>query len=208
LADAARVAVSEKVSVHYSKMEGWLTTVGGDFLVGGSPTAPDFHLWEMLDQHSALAADLGEPDPLEACPALQAFAARFRALPELAGYFAGPLAALPPNNKSALWGGQAPLAEAEDDGGFVGLEEIFLKVQDVDAAVEFYHGTLGIPMERRDGDRAFLQCSSSHIVLQRDGVGRHDGGGPLVSDAPPSRRCSLPLTKLARLVGRSTTPSL
>eukprot|EP01045_Picozoa_sp_COSAG04_P020005 COSAG04_NODE_2002_length_5029_cov_5.314604_3_plen_297_part_00 len=138
----------------------------------------------MLDQHSALAADLGEPDPLEACPALQAFAARFRALPELAGYFAGPLAALPPNNKSALWGGQAPLAEAgEEDGGFVGLEEIFLKVQDVDAAVDFYHGTLGIPMERRDGDRAFLQCSSSHIVLQRDGVGRHDGGGPLVSEA-------------------------
>ena len=26
---------------------------------------------------------------------------------------------------------------------------------------------------------AFLQCERSHVVLQQDGAGRHNGGGPL-----------------------------
>ena len=40
-------------------------------------------------------------------------------------------------------------------------------------------GTLGIKIERQDETRAFLQCEASHFVLQLDGHGRHDGGGPM-----------------------------
>ena len=80
------------------------------------------------------------------------------ALPQLAGYFAGSLHALPCNNKGAEWGGLAGY-EPEAPAGFLGLEEIFLKVTDMDAALEFYVGALGIPIERRTETHAFLQCA-------------------------------------------------
>ena len=41
---------------------------------------------------------------------------------------------------------------------FVGLEEIFLKVQDLDRAIDFYHNKLGIPLDKHDQERAYLQC--------------------------------------------------
>ena len=122
----------------------------------------------MLDQHVALASDFGLPSPLATCPNLTAYEARFAALSELAGYFSGPLHALPMNNKAALWGGEGGTREAEHVGGFVGLEEVFLKVKDLDASVHFYHELLGIPLERTDEWQAYLQCEGSHVVLQRD----------------------------------------
>jgi catechol-2,3-dioxygenase len=64
--------------------------------------------------------------------------------------------------------------------GFIGLEEIFLKVRDLDRAIEFYHGTLGIPLDKRDQERAYLQCERGHVVLQiENSTGRHQAGGPL-----------------------------
>lgn len=63
---------------------------------------------------------------------------------------------------------------------FVGIEEIFLKVHDLDRAIDFYHGTLGIPIAKRDAERAYLQCERGHLVLQIEhSTGRHQGGGPL-----------------------------
>jgi hypothetical protein len=150
--------VTEIVASHYTKLEGWLSLKGTPFLVGSSPTAPDFHCFEMLSEHTTFAADHGLPDPLAAdCPCLTAFAARFAALPQLAGYFAGPLSKLPINNKSALWGGAGGPAPAPAAPEFLGLEEIFLKVADMDAALAFYNGMLGIPLERRTETHAFLQ---------------------------------------------------
>jgi catechol-2,3-dioxygenase len=64
--------------------------------------------------------------------------------------------------------------------GFVGIEEIFLKVQDLDRAIDFYHKKLGIPLDRHDQERAYLQCDRGHLVLQiENSTGRHQAGGPL-----------------------------
>ena len=62
----------------------------------------------------------------------------------------------------------------------IGIEEIFLDVADLDKAVDFYHGKLGIPVAKRDEQRAYLQCERGHLVVQVKGhTGRHRGGGPL-----------------------------
>ena len=64
--------------------------------------------------------------------------------------------------------------------GFLGIEEIFLQVQDLEKAIEFYHHKLGIPLDRHDEERAYLQCERGHIVLQVENhTGRHRGGGPM-----------------------------
>jgi catechol-2,3-dioxygenase len=64
--------------------------------------------------------------------------------------------------------------------GFIGIEELFLEVQDLDKALDFYHQGLGIPLAKNDGERAYLQCERSHLVLQvKNHGGRHRGGGPL-----------------------------
>ena len=39
----------------------------------------------------------------------------------------------------------------------VGIEEIFLKVKDMEKALAFYHGILGIPLDKQDGERTYLQ---------------------------------------------------
>ncbi len=63
--------------------------------------------------------------------------------------------------------------------GFVGLEEIFLQVSDLDRAIEFYHDVLGIPLDKQDRERAYLQCERGHVVLQVENhTGRHQGAGP------------------------------
>ena len=60
--------------------------------------------------------------------------------------------------------------------GFIGIEEIFLKVQDLDRAIDFYHNGLGIPLDKR----AYLQCDRGHLVLQiANSTGRHQAGGPM-----------------------------
>ncbi len=63
--------------------------------------------------------------------------------------------------------------------GFIGLEEIFLAVKDMEKALDFYHNKLGIPIDKRDAERTYLQCEKSHVVLQiENSTGRHQGGGP------------------------------
>jgi len=62
----------------------------------------------------------------------------------------------------------------------VGIEEIFLKVTDMVKAIEFYNGILGIPLDKQDGERTYLQLDRGHLVLQIENhTGRHQGGGPL-----------------------------
>ncbi len=64
--------------------------------------------------------------------------------------------------------------------GFLGIEEIFLQVKDLEKAIDFYHHKLGIPLERHDEERAYLQCERGHVVLQVENhTGRHRGGGPM-----------------------------
>ena len=64
--------------------------------------------------------------------------------------------------------------------GVIGIEEIFLKVKDMDKAVDFYHGILGIPVDKRDDERTYMQTERGHVVLQIENhTGRHHGGGPM-----------------------------
>ena len=64
--------------------------------------------------------------------------------------------------------------------GIIGIEEIFLDVSDLGKAIDFYHHKLGIPIDKRDEQRVYLQCERGHLVLQVKGhSGRHRGGGPM-----------------------------
>ena len=61
-----------------------------------------------------------------------------------------------------------------------GIEEIFLKVKNMEAAIDFYHGILGIPLDKQDEERTYLQMDRGHLVLQIElHTGRHQVGGPL-----------------------------
>src|SRR6266545_798677 len=79
--------------------------------------------------------------------------------------------------------------------GFVGIEEIFLKVQDLDSAIDFYHNKLGIPLDKHDHERAYLQCDRGHLVLQ---IANSTGRIKQVV------RCILPLPSLRRPSTRSS----
>ena len=64
--------------------------------------------------------------------------------------------------------------------GIIGIEEIFLKVRNMEKALDFYHGILGIPVDKQDAERTYLQMDRGHLVLQLEShSGRHQGGGPL-----------------------------
>ena len=64
--------------------------------------------------------------------------------------------------------------------GVIGIEEIFLKVKDMEKALDFYHGIVGLPIDKQDGERTYLQAERGHNVLQLENhTGRHQGGGPL-----------------------------
>jgi hypothetical protein len=91
------------------KLEQWLHREeqrGGsdEFLVGGRVSAPDFHLWEMLDQYHELAVYFSLPSPFEQLPHLTNFKLQFKSRPENARYFASRLYRLPFNNKYAGFG--------------------------------------------------------------------------------------------------------
>ena len=75
------------------------------FFVGGELSAPDFHIWEMCDQYSIMAAKHGLVSPLDDLPCLRAFYAHFKALPQNQKYFASPLSKFPLNQKMAKLGG-------------------------------------------------------------------------------------------------------
>ncbi len=62
----------------------------------------------------------------------------------------------------------------------IGIEEIFLQVKDMEKALAFYNGILGIRIDKRDEERVYLQMDRGHIVLQIAGhTGFHQGGGPM-----------------------------
>jgi len=76
---AATVAGAGK---HLSKLDNYLSSKSTKhFLVGESLTAPDFHLFEILDQFELLCQCRGLPALLEGFPALGAFKSGFAQLP-------------------------------------------------------------------------------------------------------------------------------
>ena len=70
------------------------------WLAGNSLSFPDFHLYEMLDEHILLS-----PNCLKAFPNLSSFHTRFAALPRIAAYMkSDSFMVRPINNKMAGWG--------------------------------------------------------------------------------------------------------
>mmetsp|Transcript_34042 Transcript_34042/g.70276 ORF Transcript_34042/g.70276 Transcript_34042/m.70276 type:complete len:240 (+) Transcript_34042:78-797(+) len=87
---SAKAHFTETVPLFYRKIELWLQQQDTPYLAGPTITAPDFHLWEMLDQHELWSTALGVAQPLASYPRLKAFHATIRADPKLQGYFEGP----------------------------------------------------------------------------------------------------------------------
>lgn len=99
LADHLKVTVPE----HYDKLEAWLKQKNTPFFVTNAPCTADFHVWEFLDQQELMASRHCYDSPMDGYPLLQAFYARFRALPALQRYFDGEDYRLPLNNQMAYF---------------------------------------------------------------------------------------------------------
>ena len=71
----------------------------------------------------------------------------------------------------------------------IGIEEIFLKVKDMEKAIEFDHSILGIPLDKQDGERTYLQTERGHLVLQ---IENHTGRHQVPRDEAEPRRLAVP----------------
>lgn len=90
------------------KLENWLkvkTTGSKLYFVGSKLSAPDFHIWEQLDQYTHMADHHELDSPLDGLPHLKAFYDNFSALPQNQAYLNSPLHQLPFNQKMAKFGG-------------------------------------------------------------------------------------------------------
>eukprot|EP00667_Euglena_gracilis_P014672 EG_transcript_15207 len=95
--------LTQRVPQAYAKLEGHLSQTGTPFFSADTPLSADFHLWETLDHHEALARVAGVESPLTAFPKLQAFYGTFRQLPQLEKYFASETSRLPINADKAYF---------------------------------------------------------------------------------------------------------
>jgi predicted enzyme related to lactoylglutathione lyase len=67
----------------------------------------------------------------------------------------------------------------------LGIANVWLPVVDTDRAVQFYEGTLGLSLAKRDGDWAEVETDGLRIGLngrEPEGAGAH--GGPVVTFQP------------------------
>jgi glutathione S-transferase len=82
--EGAKKHLAETVVTSYTKLEGFCE---GPYMCGAAMQSGDFHLFEMLDQHSSISAHVGEEDPLDKFPKLKALHTAVRADPALKSYF-------------------------------------------------------------------------------------------------------------------------
>lgn len=112
---ARKVVKTSKKNTNLRKLELWLESnplfsETTPFLVGGHATAPDFHLFEMLDQYNLLSSKLLEEDLFDTLPKLSAFYQAWLQHPKMQPYLTSKLHALPFNNLGASFG-SAPNGE-------------------------------------------------------------------------------------------------
>jgi len=82
----------------YKKLEAWLVSTNTKFFISNQISTPDFHIWEMVDQHEKLAKTHSKPSPVQGFPKLKVFHEAVKAEPKLAAYFASPSYELPCNS--------------------------------------------------------------------------------------------------------------
>ena len=115
-AEAARKVVHrQKKKTNLSKLETWLDrnplfSESTPFLVGGHATAPDFHLFEMLDQFNLLSMKVLGEDLFDTLPKSRVFYEAWLKHPKMQPYLKSKLHALPFNNLGASFG-SAPNGE-------------------------------------------------------------------------------------------------
>jgi len=99
------VYLKNSASVHLGKFEAWFAHHKTKFSASDELTVADFHLWEMLDVHQALAKEkVGNADFLNQYPHLLDFHKRFKELPPIHKYIESPAYKYPINNKSSNFG--------------------------------------------------------------------------------------------------------
>lgn len=109
--EEARAFISRQAGI-LSKLELWLSmevkfSAESPFFVSGYATAPDFHIFEMLDQIQLLAQCRSLPSVIGGdafLPNLEVFYHNFRKLPGNDKYFASKMASAPCNNLMAVFG--------------------------------------------------------------------------------------------------------
>lgn len=87
----------------FTKFENTLKMTGGLYAGGDTPCAGDFHMWVMMEVHTAMAKDFGFPAPLQDFACASKMYEAMKKEPKLQKYFANQHK-LPPNNKIANWG--------------------------------------------------------------------------------------------------------
>jgi len=98
--EAARASYLARLPTTLKQFEDFLGS--RTWFAGPSISFPDFHMYELIDQHKLMA-----PECLKDCPNLKGFVDRFEALPQIAAYRKGPkFLASPINNKMANFGGE------------------------------------------------------------------------------------------------------
>jgi len=96
--------LGNEVKTSYGKFEAWLAQRGTLYTVAATPTAGDFHLWEMIDQLELLSNTMQAASPLADFPKLKALHKALRQEQKLQKYFDGELYKLPANNIMAEFG--------------------------------------------------------------------------------------------------------
>jgi glutathione S-transferase len=109
--EMARNAIDGQTTSQLHKLDLWLAqnpqfSAETPFLVGGHCTAPDFHLWEMLDQYSTMCRLVLKEDLFAAgkYPNLKLFHEAWLTHPKHQAYLNSKLHALPFNNLGAKFG--------------------------------------------------------------------------------------------------------
>lgn len=85
-----KLHATEGYKVAYSKLENFFKMNKGPFSCGLNICTADFHIFEMLDQHELYCKSYGNGSVLNGFPALAAFYAKFKLLPQLQKYFSSP----------------------------------------------------------------------------------------------------------------------
>jgi len=83
--EVAQKHLAQSAATNFGKLEAFCS---GPYMCGEVPQSGDFHVFEMLDQHKAIAESIGAPDLMETHPKLKALHDKMKMDPALAKYFA------------------------------------------------------------------------------------------------------------------------
>ena len=96
--------IDNQVATSYGKLDGFMSQNGTTFLASNSPTTPDFHFFELIDQIEELAKKYNKDSPMKKFANVEKLYETFKALPAIAKYLESDLHKLPINNKMAAFG--------------------------------------------------------------------------------------------------------